>query len=163
MAQTTKRGAAQQFFMGLVEAKELPKQCIIWPFARNRAGYAIFGKPRGKIASHLVSRVVCCECSGLPPWPNYEAAHTCGNGHLGCVNPQHIEWKTSKQNKADQLRHGTRNRGERNGMARLTAEDVARIRKLGGVLKQRLVAEMFGIDQSTVSNLMRGERWGHVQ
>ena len=163
MAQKTKRGAATRFFRDVVASHAHPADCIIWPFARNNSGRAVFGKRRGAIRSAIVSRVVCSEVHGFPPEPEYEAAHTCGNGHLGCINPRHLEWKTSKDNKADQLEHGTRNSGERNGKAKLTVSQVLEIRSFNGSLKQRLIAERFGIDPSAVSDIINRHRWGHIQ
>lgn len=163
MAQTTRRGTATEFFQKVVSSEAFPPECIIWPFARNEHGYGVFGKRRGEIASALVSRVICAEVHGMPPDRSYEAAHSCGNGHLGCINPRHLKWKTSKQNKDDQIRHGTRNYGERNGRSHLTAEKVKSIRSMSATMRQRDVAKHFNIDPSTVSDIVHGKRWGHVQ
>lgn len=163
MAQNTKRGAAISFFREVVDAPSHPIGCVLWPFARKANGYAVFGKKRGEISSSLVARVVCSEVHGQPPSLDYEAAHTCGKGHLGCINPRHLHWKTSKQNKDDQLLHGTRNYGERNGRSRLTVEQIVQIRELGKRVPQSAVAKAFGIDPSTVSDIINRHRWGHVQ
>ena len=167
MAQKTKRGAAVEFCRHVILAHVIladfhPHECISWPFARNGSGRAVFGKKRGLVQSPLVHRVVCSVVHGQPPSADHEAAHTCGNGHLGCINPRHLEWKTSKDNKADQLRHGTRNHGERNGMSKLTAEQVAEIRSLRGMTPQKVLADRFGIDQSAVSDIQLRKLWRHV-
>lgn len=28
---------------------------------------------------------------GKPPMPKHQAAHNCGKGNLGCINPKHLE------------------------------------------------------------------------
>lgn len=163
MAQKTPRGAALAFYRNVVQSHEQRAECILWPFARNERGYAVFGKRRGLLNTCLVSRLVCMEVNGPPPSSKSEAAHTCGDGHGGCINPRHLEWKTSKQNKDDQIIHGTRNKGERNGHARLTVSQVRQIRSLVKAHPQRAVADMFGVDQSHVSNIVRGKQWRHVR
>ncbi len=91
-----------------------------------------------------------------------EAAHLCGKGHLGCINPAHLQWKTSKENKADQLAHGTRNFGVRNGSAKITPEVAQHIQAMAGRKTYRRMADEIGIDPSTVSLIARGQLWGHL-
>lgn len=50
---------------------------------------------------------MCQKAHGDPPSPKHDAAHSCGRGHEGCVNPNHLSWKTKKQNQADRITHGT--------------------------------------------------------
>ena len=35
------------------------------------------------------------------------ATHRCGHGHLSCVNPRHLEWGTSGENKRDMALHNS--------------------------------------------------------
>lgn len=162
MAKGAKRGAAINFYLEVARAGAWGHECILWPFARNGHGYAVFGHPRGTVQSCIVSRVICADVHGEPPAPEYGAAHKCGNGHLGCINPAHLEWKTQVENKEDELRHGTRNRGAANGRAKLTKDQVVAIRHLARSIPQHAVAASFGIDQSTVSNIVTGKRWAHL-
>lgn len=59
--------------------------CLIWPFARNPDGRAMGG---GRYA--IAARNMCELVNGSPPFPEAEAAHSCGKGHLGCIHPRHI-------------------------------------------------------------------------
>lgn len=161
MPQKTPRGATLRFFDEMI-ASEWPDECIMWPFARNEHGYAVFSKQRGKVNSCIVARVACAEVNGMPPTPKHEAAHLCGNGSKGCVNPAHLSWKTSSENKADQVLHGTSNHGERNGQSKLTADQARRIRQLAASKSHRVVASEFGVSTSTVSLIASGQLWGHV-
>src|SRR6185312_60585 len=61
--------------------------CLLWPFSRNQGGYANVGRK-----STLVHRIMCEYMHGEPPDGKPEAAHECGKGYLGCVNPHHIVW-----------------------------------------------------------------------
>jgi hypothetical protein len=128
-------------------------ECLIWPYYRSHgyAAIAVDGKPKH------VHIIVCTAIHGEKPSPELEVAHSCGKGHEGCIAPKHLRWATSKQNKADQLLHGTRNRGERNGQARLTAKTVQEIRRAKG--RQSEIALRFGISQSHVSNIRNGRAW----
>ena len=53
--------------------------------------------------------------------------------------------------------------GERNRMAMLTEADVRYIRsRAESGEKQKDIARELGVDPSTVSKILRRERWGHV-
>ena len=130
--------------------------CLIWPFSRS-VGYGKINRD-GKPA--WVHRLVCQEIHGPPPTPKHQAAHSCGKGHEGCVTPAHISWKSQKENESDKLIHGTHNRGERHGLAKLTEEQVIEIRNLKGKFLQKRIAEQYGISQTTVSSIHLGKHWG---
>ena len=130
--------------------------CLIWPFGRLGNGYAMVNLP-GR--SSVVSRIVCETIHGLGD-PALDAAHTCGNGHGGCVNPHHLVWKTRTENMADTLLHGTRRRGERNPRVKLTADAVREIRTMRLSFTQQAIADKFGVSRLTVSSILNGKRWG---
>lgn len=88
-----------------VEAVAVPftgLECLIWPYGKYPNGYGQISTGDG---TKVVSRLVCELAHGLPPTPKHEAAHSCANGHSGCVNPRHLRWATSKENKADVVIH----------------------------------------------------------
>lgn len=62
--------------------------------------------------THTVSRLVCEYINGKAPSPEHEAAHNCGKGHEGCVNPLHMRWATRAENFSDKVIHGTSMRGK---------------------------------------------------
>ena len=131
--------------------------CLIWPFSRGGNGYA-YATWNGKRSG--VHRLVCELTSGPPPSPKHEAAHTCGRGHDGCVNPIHLAWKTSKENKADTLLHGTRLRGARNHRAILTEDQVRTIRTLRGAERGIDLARRFAVSPATITSIQKHENWG---
>jgi hypothetical protein len=135
--------------------------CLLWPYAKANYGYAEirFGGSAGR--KRLVHRVVCEAIHGPAPEGKNDAAHSCGNRL--CVNPRHIRWATRKENNDDKLIHGTSNRGERHGMAKLTADDVREIRSLRGKIKQREIAARFGINRNTVLDIQTGKRWSWLE
>ncbi len=75
--------------------------CLIWPFARKETGYAV-ARIDGK--STRVHRYACEIIHGERPSPRHEVAHSCGNGHIGCVNPHHLRWATHRDNLAERMR-----------------------------------------------------------
>ncbi len=131
--------------------------CLLWPYthAGNGYGKVSFG---GK-ANQFVHRVICEMFRGPPPSRRHYASHSCGCGHLGCVNPHHVFWKTPKENSADQKVHGTVNRGERNGGAKLLVSQVIEIKGLVGKFSQRELSDRFGVSRATISDIQRGRRW----
>lgn len=134
-------------------------ECLPWPFYTNADGY---GRFRSGGAKHIASRFVCQMFWGAPPTPEHEAAHACGNGHLGCVNPWHLSWKTQDANQRDRATHGTSNAGSRNGRVVLTEADVSCIRAWRHTFLQKDLAVMFDVAPRTISAIMRNEIWKHV-
>jgi hypothetical protein len=102
--------------------------CLIWPHAKNEHGYAIVLKD-GK--NKLVSRIICEAVNGPPPSEKPESLHSCGNGHLGCVNKRHLRWGTHAENMAEMAVHGRSNLGRKFGLQ--SREHIAkRVSKLIG-------------------------------
>jgi hypothetical protein len=134
--------------------------CLTWPFSRTLAGYPII---RINGMTNIASRVICRRTHGEPPSVKYHAAHSCGNGDKGCVNKRHIFWKTPKDNNGDKLAHGTDNRGQKHGNAKLSADDVLQMRALRGILTNSEIARKFNISPSHVTIIFKGEQWGWLR
>lgn len=134
------------------------QECIRWPFANNGVGYGLIHTGEDRL--ELVSRLVATYRHGPAPTPEHEAAHTCGNGHLLCVTPGHIQWETPSENQMDRAMHDTHQRGERHPLVKITEDDVRAIRALKGKALQRDVAAQFGIGRIQVGRIWRRERWG---
>lgn len=132
--------------------------CLIWPFTRNAKGYG-YVTLRDTRKSISAARFVCEQAHGSAPSPDHEAAHNCGNGHLGCVNPKHLRWDTRAGNMADKVIHGTAPRGENCGSAKLTEEQVREIRRLMGIVPQTKLAERYGVTNSAISAIHVGRTW----
>lgn len=80
-----------------------------------------------------------------------------------CVHPQHVSWKTQKENEADKAVHGTAMRGERHHQAKLGEADVGLIRLLlaRGMPKKR-VARGLGVSPHLVYLIAKGRNWRHA-
>jgi hypothetical protein len=130
-------------------------ECLFWPFDINSTGYAritINGKRL------LVSHFVCEHVNGRAPI-DYEAAHLCGNGHLGCVSPQHMKWKTHTENMADRLIHGTHCRGEKQWNVKLTEAQAREILALRGLMPHRDIAKQYAVSKGTITSILLGKSW----
>lgn len=148
----TRFGEPLQYYADVV-AKYDGDDCVLWPYATNGNGY-------GQIGRKYVHRLSCELANGPAPSSKHEAAHSCGNGHLGCVTKRHLLWKTRSQNHRDKLIHGTHNRGERHPCAKLTTGDVMEIIALKGAMPHAEIAKLFGINPRHVSRIQLGRNWG---
>ena len=132
--------------------------CLAWPFGCTGGGGAAV-KVDGR--QRPAARVMCERRHGPAPTPEHEAAHSCGKGHEGCVNPNHLRWATPSENQQDRLIHGTHGRGERGGRATLTEAAVRSIR--ASTSRGRDLAEQYGVDVSTISAVRRRRTWAWME
>jgi hypothetical protein len=148
------RGDAQRF-VGQAIAY-IGDACLTWPFARSRAGYGIV-RIGGR--NHIVSRFICETVNGAAPTPLHEAAHSCGKGHEGCVNPRHLRWATSAENGRDMVEDGNSTRGQKNARAKLTEVDARQIIRLHRTEHQKVTARRFGVSVSQICAIQNGKSW----
>ena len=125
--------------------------CLIWPYAKTGSGYGHLKINGRQIGAH---RLACAAVNGSPPTPKHLAAHSCGNGHLGCVNPRHLAWKTVKENSDDQLIHNTR-------PTKLTPEDVLTI--LQDTRNNAAIARDYGVSTPSIRSIKLREVWRHIE
>ncbi len=89
--------------------------CLIWPYTCGERGYpsAVTKEARGERI--LATRLMCELAHGSAPTPEHQAAHSCHNGHIGCIHPQHLHWATDAENRAESvaLRRDEAIRGEK--------------------------------------------------
>lgn len=130
--------------------------CLIWPMCRDDKGYGLVSIDR---KSRKASRVMCEMVNGPPPTPAHQAAHECGNGHEGCVHPQHLFWKTPAENQADAVRLGHIARKPGEPKFKLTAEQVSEIRALKGCMTQTELGLIFGVTSRHIGKIHRGVTW----
>jgi hypothetical protein len=80
-----------------------------------------------------------------------------------CINPDHLFLGTDKDNSNDRDSKGRQSKGERQPAAKLTEDDVVRIKEAPsywGVVK--VLAERFGVKPCVSSWIRNGKRWTHV-
>ncbi len=151
----TKNGACLEFTASLIGTKET--ECIYWPFTKS--GWPTVTYNGRKM---LASRYLCTQIYGVPA-EGMEAAHSCGKGHLGCVNPNHLRWATHVENEADKVLHGTRIQGSKHVKAKLTEQEVISIRNrvVNGEGITALARE-YGVSHSLISCIVSRKKWKHI-
>lgn len=104
-----------------------------------------------------VNRLVCEAFHGQPP-AYADAAHE--DGDRSNNRADNLAWKTRKSNLEDKRLHGTHQAGEKNGNAKITAQDVADIRarrETGETL--RSLGSAYGLSNVQILRITRGDRW----
>lgn len=131
-------------------------ECLTFPYSlgpKGNASIMIDGKHTN------VYRYMCELAHGEPPTGDYDAAHTCGNRHLGCIHPDHLRWATPLENMQDQWSHGTRMKGQAVPQSKLAPDDVREIRALQGAMLQKDIAAKFGVSRSLIGHIHSRKAW----
>lgn len=134
-----------------------------WLWTGSVAGrYGIF-RP---VASETMVRAhrYSWEISNGPIPDGLGALHNCpGGDNPLCVNPAHLFLGTQLDNMSDCSRKGRMPRGEQRSSAKLTVEDVRRIRNAvrSGQSMQSLARE-FGVSGPTVQSIVHRRKWAWV-
>jgi hypothetical protein len=133
-------------------------ECLTWPYFRDQNGYGRLGRRGQMFWAH---RAMCERAHGPAPSSAHEAAHSCGNGKRGCVNPCHLAWKTKSENQRERRVHGTHGKGK-GPRYKFTAEQVAYVRANPDRLTQAQLAAMFGVSWQNIGMIQRGETYREV-
>lgn len=150
---SAKRGQGQAYAFLRDNQHYSGPECLTWPFSRIPAGYGMLGYLGETLYAH---RFMCELVNGPPPTPQHEAAHSCGRGKFGCVDPRHLSWKTISENAMDCREHGTQARNKRGNRGHLTDKDAEEIKSLKGYLTQAEIARMFNTSEPTVRDITSG-------
>lgn len=133
------------------------------PCVMKRGGYlAVSLWEQGKTRGHLwtLNKIIAWTFHGVPVPPRTHAAHN--DGTKTNNTRENIAWKSKVENEADKILHGTTNRGERNGAAKLTNAQVREIIKKAETMnfrgKNRRLAEEYGVTGGAISNILLGKR-----
>lgn len=148
----------ERFWAQVDTTDPAPGAC--WPWKAGCGGrYGLFRLGPRKVLAH---RFVAGLAAGRTLEPGQVVLHVCDNPL--CVRPDHLRVGTQSENVQDMLAKGrqrpARQIGERNGNARLTAEQAAEIRVSTGPLAR--TAEHYGVSVSTVSLIRRGKLWASI-
>lgn len=139
-----------------------PDECWEWQGSRYPNGYGQFGAGGTHTGAHRAS----WELAHGPIPEGLFVLHHCDNPP--CVNPAHLFLGTQTDNLRDAARKGRLTGGgplgERHGRAKLTEAAVLEIRRRyreAGETQAEL-GSAFGVVQTNVGRIVRGETWVHV-
>lgn len=154
-----------QRFLEIIRKGDHPDTCIEWWGAKNSHGYGLltFLIRPGLEGRMYVHRLALELKLGRELPGDLCALHRCDNRI--CFNPEHLYEGSHSQNCQDS--HDRDRRPSRKGslhpLSKLTEADVAEMIRMGsqGSL-QREIGAVFGVNQQTVSKILRGDRWTHI-
>lgn len=142
-----------------------PDECWEWqgrcdpPTGKTTKGYGYFaGFGRMKVGAH----VFAYELERGEVGRGRVVMHTCDNPP--CCNPAHLVIGTPADNMRDRLAKGHYPRGMAHHNSKLTEEAVKAIRSRYAMgEKQVALAAEFGVGQQTISRVVNGRDWDHVE
>lgn len=131
-----------------------PTGCMEWSGCRFAQGYGVVRMNGKNTKAHRVSLE---HQLGRPIQDNMFVLHSCNNPP--CCNPEHLREGTHQENMDDKLRAGRQPRGETNGKAKLTAQQVEEIRANPNRLTQYELADLYGVKRPCIAKIQRGRNW----
>lgn len=144
----TSRGQGKCFLWLKARVDYAGDECLPWPFSKDsRVGRGMLGYNGKQWWAH---RLMCVLVHGEPPTPKHQAAHSCGKGHYGCVNPRHLSWKTNSENQLDRRVNGSMLRNPYGPRPGLSPEQIEQIKALKGQMTQVAIAKKFGVSLGCV-------------
>lgn len=131
--------------------------CILFQGGKDRYGYGVISVAGKKVRAH---RLAWQQANGPIP-VGLDVLHECDSP--ACINPAHLSVGTRTANNHDRDAKGRAAVGQRNGAAKLTADQVIAIRlRLGAGETIGAVARAYQVSRPTISDIRRGITWKHV-
>ena len=114
------------------------------------------GRSRHVAVHRLVLETFVGQCP-----PGQQCRHADGNASNN--RRSNLSWGTCLENHADKVRHGTSDKGEQNGRAKLTDSQVIEIRALrASGAKERDLMKRFGVGRSVLQRVYHRKSWKHI-
>ena len=133
--------------------------CILW---RGRIDPKGYGRIRigGRAGQLRTAHRVAWEVENGPIPAGMNVCHKCDVRN--CINPGHLFLGTQADNIADMVKkkRDRHPRGSVHGRAKLTEADIYAIRASAGV--QQDIADLYGVEQATISSIKRRKIWRHL-
>lgn len=145
--------------------------CWLWTKCINSQGYGVFMRgPKGASKSIRAHRQAWELINGPIP-QGLEVCHSCDNPR--CVRPEHLFLGTHQDNMDDMFTKGRAvvqthpeklARGEQQGKAKLTVDNVREIRSLHqSGLSTRQIGDRYGVNSGTIHDVVHYRTWRHVE
>jgi len=130
--------------------------CWLWIGSKNLYGYGQFTIKSKPIGPHRFSWLL----AGNTIPEGHLIRHKCRNKH--CVNPEHLETGTHQENALDRVRDGTNAKGEKQGLSKLTEEQVREIKTYSGDKSYNDLSKDYGVYKSTIEKIVTRKTWKHI-
>jgi hypothetical protein len=140
--------------------------CHVWTGTRGRGGYGSFWLGGRNVRAHRYAY----ERAHGPIPAGYQVRHlVCDNPP--CVNPAHLAVGTAKDNSGDRVarrrpapRVPAPMRSQARARSKVSEEMVCTLRALydAGAATQAALGARFGLDQTTVGDIVRRRSWRHL-
>lgn len=153
-----KRGGQPKPFIERFWSKiKITNTCWIWTGARHDYGYGLTNFFQYQLYTHKVSwqltygeipkgKLVCHKCDNPP-----------------CVRPTHLFIGSPKDNIQDMIKKGRNRIGEKVVQAKLSPNQVRRIRKLHGPgMGYIRLSHKFGVSASQIHHIIKRISWKHI-
>lgn len=153
-------------FWSRIDQSGGPDSCWLWTGACDEGGYgitaarALFGK-----GPHRSHRIAYQLHHGVRLRKDQLTLHDCpGGDNPRCCNPRHLYAGTHADNGRDrkEKKQCRPCRGENNGRAKLTWDEVCTVRwlrSLGRPFGQVLLGRIFGVSPTLIGLIIRGKIW----
>lgn len=148
--------------MSLVGPHGERRERILKPGIGSHGYFLVTLCKNGKIRSHNIHRLV------LRAFKRPMRKDQTVTRHLNGIRTDNrlcnLAWGSPRENQTDRVLHGTDNRGERYGLAKLTERDVLEIRRryAGEGISQRKLAREFGLHQTHIGDIVNRKCWAHI-
>ena len=136
----------------------------------DKKGYLYLGlRKNNKKYNRGIHQLVCEAFHGIKPIDKQLVAHN--NGIKLDNRPSNLRWATVKENSADTILHGNDIKGSKNGVSKLTEDQVIRLKTAYASLNSDKLpkgftskfAKEYGVDYRNIWAIIRGVSWTHIK
>lgn len=155
-------------FWSKVQKLSDPNECWVWTGSLDKDMYGQFDLFEEGIKRKIKAHIYSWELHSGRKVPTRSGAslavvcHKCDKTY--CVNPYHLSLGSIQDNIDDKVIKGRQARGTNHHSNKLTEYQVREIREiyLQSKMTQNKIAEMYGVSQSTIGEIVRGTIWKHI-
>lgn len=143
--------------------------CWIWLGTVDTGGYGVIATRIGRLTRHHGAHRVSFRLHHGPVPHGHVVMHKCDVP--ACINPAHLSHGTLEENNADRHKKGrtriveprNRARGERQGLAKLTATAVVDIRRRAAAGEEySAIATTYGVSDVAIGLAAKRQTWRHI-
>lgn len=155
------RVCSQARVIHCVDGRALPVPARLLSTKRAVSGHVLVSLWRGNTGKTHAVHCLVIEAFGRIRPEGMECRHLDGNPSNNHID--NLAWGTRTENQRDRWAHGTDNRGERHGMAKLQADDILQIRRLAREgARSGTLATMYGVTGSNIRAIVLRRSWKHL-